>query len=73
MDTFLGGELGLGHALVTHMVVEFRKDEGVDITKDSMAPRQCMSQLKGQVELLVLLQAEVNLPYVLVNMSGLKT
>ena len=31
--------LGLGHALVTHMVEEFRKDEGVDITKDAMAPR----------------------------------
>ena len=32
-DTFLGGELGLGHALVTHMVEEFRKDEGVDINQ----------------------------------------
>ena len=50
-DTFLGGELELWHALVTHMVEEFRKDQGVDITKDAMAPRQCMSQLKGQIEL----------------------
>ena len=30
--------LGLGHALVTHMVEGFRKDDGVDITKDAMAP-----------------------------------
>ena len=36
-DTFLGGELGLGHALVTHMVEEFRKDQRVDITKNAMA------------------------------------
>ena len=49
-DTFLEGELELWHALVTHMVEDFRKDQWVDITKDAMAPRQCMSQLKGQIE-----------------------
>ena len=38
-DTFLGGE-DFDNALVTHMVEEFRKDQGVDITKDSMAPRR---------------------------------
>ena len=42
-DTFLGGK-DFDNALVTHMVVEFRKDQGVDITKDSMAPRRYRAQ-----------------------------
>ena len=44
-DTILGGE-DFDNALVTHMVEVFRKDQGVDITKDAMAPRN----LSGETE-----------------------
>ena len=73
METhFQEGSQDFDNALVTHMVEEFRKDQEVDIAKDAMAPRQCMSQLKDQIELQALLQADVNLPCALVNKSGPK-
>ena len=35
-DTFLGGE-DFDHALVNFLVAEFKRDQGIDLTKDPMA------------------------------------
>ena len=50
-DTFLGGE-DFDNALLNHLVKEFKKDQGIDLTKDNMALQRVREAAeKAKIEL----------------------
>ncbi|XP_071447813.1 heat shock 70 kDa protein cognate 5 [Hetaerina americana] len=71
-DTFLGGE-DFDNALVEFLVKEFKKDQGLDITKDAMAMQRLKEAAeKAKTELSSSLQTDINLPYLTMDSSGPK-
>nr|UTH79108.1 heat shock protein 70-5 [Protohermes costalis] len=71
-DTFLGGEDFDNH-LVNFLVAEFKRDQGIDITKDVMAMQRLKEAAeKAKIELSSSLQTDVNLPYLTMDASGPK-
>ncbi|KAI8774576.1 stress-70 protein mitochondrial [Biomphalaria glabrata] len=71
-DTFLGGE-DFDNALVNFLTTEFKKEQGIDITKDSMAMQRLReASEKAKCELSSSMQTEINLPYLTMDSSGPK-
>ncbi|XP_059918071.1 stress-70 protein, mitochondrial [Gadus macrocephalus] len=71
-DTFLGGE-DFDQHLLQHIVKEFRRESGVDLTKDSMALQRVREAAeKAKCELSSALQTDINLPYLTMDASGPK-
>lgn len=71
-DTFLGGE-DFDNYLVQFLVKEFKRDQGIDITKDNMALQRLREAAeKAKIELSSSLQTEINLPYLTMDASGPK-
>ncbi len=71
-DTFLGGD-DFDQRIIDHLAKEFKKDNGIDLTKD----RQALQRLKeaaekSKIELSTMMQTEINLPYVTADASGPK-
>lgn len=63
-DVFLGGS-NYDQAVINWMVDEFKKDKGVDLTKDPLAyPRVVEAAEKAKIELSSTTQTEINLPYI---------
>ncbi|XP_067118664.1 stress-70 protein, mitochondrial [Centruroides vittatus] len=71
-DTFLGGEDFDNH-LVNFLVKEFKRDQGIDLTKDNMAMQRLKEAAeKAKIELSSSLQTDINLPYLTMDSSGPK-
>ncbi|RWS05187.1 Sar s 28 (heat shock protein 70-like protein 6) [Dinothrombium tinctorium] len=71
-DTFLGGE-DFDNALVTFLVKEFKRDQGVDVSKDVMAMQRLKEAAeKAKIELSSSVQTDINLPYLTMDASGPK-
>lgn len=71
-DTFLGGE-DFDNTLVNHLVNEFKRDNGIDLTKDPMAMQRLREAAeKAKCELSSTTQTDINLPYISVDGSGPK-
>lgn len=71
-DTFLGGE-DFDNELLNFLVKEFRRDQGIDISKDGMAMQRLREAAeKAKVELSSSLQTDINLPYLTMDASGPK-
>ena len=71
-DTFLGGE-DFDQRIMDFLVEEFRKDQGVDLTKDVLALQRLKEAAeKAKIELSNSAQTDVNLPYVTADASGPK-
>nr|AIU47026.1 heat shock protein [Phenacoccus solenopsis] len=71
-DTFLGGE-DFDNCLVNYFVTEFKREQGIDITKDQMAMQRLKEAAeKAKIELSSSLQTDINLPYLTVDSSGPK-
>ena len=71
-DTFLGGE-DFDNALVNYLAAEFKKDQGIDVTKDIMAMQRLKEAAeKAKIELSSSLQTDINLPYLTMDASGPK-
>ncbi|BHF63093.1 Stress-70 protein, mitochondrial [Sparganum proliferum] len=71
-DTFLGGE-DFDQALLNYLVQEFKKEQGIDITKDAMALQRVKEAAeKAKIELSSSLQTDINLPYLTMDQSGPK-
>ena len=71
-DTFLGGE-DFDQRIITHLVEEFKKDQGVDLANDPLALQRLKEAAeKAKIELSSSEQTEVNLPYVTADASGPK-
>lgn len=71
-DTLLGGE-DFDHVLVNYLVAEFKKEQGIDITKDPMAMQRLKEAAeKAKIELSSSVQTDINLPYLTMDASGPK-
>jgi len=71
-DTFLGGE-DFDNTLVNYLVSEFKKEQGLDVTKDPMAMQRLKEAAeKAKIELSSSLQTDINLPYLTMDASGPK-
>src|SRR2546423_11238189 len=71
-DTFLGGE-DFDQRLIDYIVSEFKKDQGVDVSKDVLALQRLKeSAEKAKIELSSSQQTEINLPYITADQSGPK-
>ena len=71
-DTFLGGE-DFDQRLVDYLITEFRKDTGVDLSKDILALQRLKDAAeKAKIELSSRQETEVNLPYITADATGPK-
>ncbi|MGE4242306.1 molecular chaperone DnaK [Ramlibacter sp.] len=71
-DTFLGGE-DFDQRIIDHIVTEFKKEQGVDLTKDVLALQRLKEAAeKAKIELSNSTQTDINLPYVTADASGPK-
>jgi molecular chaperone DnaK len=71
-DTFLGGE-DFDQRLIDYIVTEFKKEQGVDLSKDVLALQRLKdSAEKAKIELSSSQQTEINLPYITADASGPK-
>src|SRR5437016_722571 len=71
-DTFLGGE-DFDQRLIDYVVTEFKKDQGVDLSKDVLALQRLKEAAeKAKIELSSTQQTEINLPYITADQSGPK-
>ncbi|XP_065828653.1 stress-70 protein, mitochondrial-like [Oscarella lobularis] len=71
-DTFLGGE-DFDNVLLQHLVAEFKRDQGIDVSKDPMALQRLREAAeKAKIELSSSQQTDINLPYLTVDASGPK-
>jgi molecular chaperone DnaK len=71
-DTHLGGD-NLDQRIIDYLVTEFKKDQGVDLTKDSMAIQRLREAAeKAKIELSSAVSTDINLPYITADQSGPK-
>ncbi|NDY58849.1 molecular chaperone DnaK [Desulfovibrio sulfodismutans] len=71
-DTFLGGE-DFDHRVITFLVDEFRKENGIDLSADRMALQRLKEAAeKAKKELSTSMETEVNLPFITADASGPK-
>jgi len=71
-DTFLGGE-DFDQRVIDYIVAEFKKEQGVDLTKDVLALQRLKEAAeKAKIELSSQTQTDINLPYITADASGPK-
>mgnify|MGYP002621844648 CR=1 FL=1 len=71
-DTFLGGE-DFASRIIEYLVAEFKRESGVDISKDPLAMQRLKEAAeKAKIELSSSSQTEINLPYITADASGPK-
>ncbi len=71
-DTHLGGD-DLDGRIIEWLASEFKKAEGIDLTKDRMALQRLREGAeKAKIELSTALETEINLPFVTADQTGPK-
>jgi len=71
-DTFLGGD-DFDQRVIQWIVDEFRKDSGIDLSKDRMALQRLKEAAeKAKIELSSAMTSEINLPFITADASGPK-
>jgi molecular chaperone DnaK len=71
-DTFLGGE-DFDNTLMQHLVSEFKKAEGIDLSKDKLALQRLKEAAeKAKCELSSTVSTEINLPFITATAEGPK-
>ncbi len=71
-DTHLGGD-DVDQRLIDWIVAEFRKDQGIDLSRDKMALQRLKEAAeKAKCELSSVMETEINLPFVTADASGPK-
>ena len=71
-DTFLGGE-DFDQRIIDYIIAEFKKEQGVDLSKDVLALQRLKEAAeKAKIELSNSAQTDVNLPYITADASGPK-
>ena len=71
-DTFLGGE-DFDQRIIDYIISEFRKEQGVDLTKDVLALQRLKEAAeKAKIELSSSTATDVNLPYITADATGPK-
>ncbi|AMM25745.1 molecular chaperone DnaK [Variovorax sp. PAMC 28711] len=71
-DTFLGGE-DFDQRVIDYIIGEFKKEQGVDLSKDVLALQRLKEAAeKAKIELSNSPQTDINLPYITADASGPK-
>ena len=71
-DTFLGGE-DFDDTIVTYLIDEFKKDNGIDLRSDKLALQRLKEAAeKAKIELSSAAQTEINLPFITADKTGPK-
>ncbi|MFD2752984.1 molecular chaperone DnaK [Comamonas terrae] len=71
-DTFLGGE-DFDQRIIDYIITEFKKEQGVDLSKDVLALQRLKEAAeKAKIELSNSSQTDINLPYITADASGPK-
>ncbi|QWD79517.1 molecular chaperone DnaK [Polynucleobacter sp. MWH-Spelu-300-X4] len=71
-DTFLGGE-DFDQRIIDFIIAEFKKEQGVDLSKDVLALQRLKEAAeKAKIELSSSQQSDINLPYITADASGPK-
>jgi len=71
-DTHLGGD-NIDQRIIDWLVSEFKKDTGVDVSRDQMALQRLKEAAeKAKIELSTVLETELNLPFLTADASGPK-
>jgi len=71
-DTHLGGD-DVDEVLISWIIDEFRKDQGIDLHNDKMALQRLKEAAeKAKVELSSAMETEINLPFITADASGPK-
>jgi molecular chaperone DnaK len=71
-DTHLGGD-NLDQRVIEWIVAEFKRDQGIDLSKDKMALQRLKEAAeKAKCELSTTMETEINLPFITADASGPK-
>ncbi len=71
-DTFLGGE-DFDQRVIEYIIAEFKKEQGVDLSKDVLALQRLKEAAeKAKIELSSSAATDINLPYITADASGPK-
>ncbi|NBO65573.1 MAG: molecular chaperone DnaK [Acidobacteria bacterium] len=71
-DTHLGGD-DVDERLISWIAEEFRKDQGIDLSKDKMALQRLKEAAeKAKIELSSTMETEINLPFITADQTGPK-
>lgn len=71
-DTHLGGE-DFDNVLLNYLVSEFKKEQGIDLSKDRLALQRLREAAeKAKIELSSTMQTDINLPFITADASGPK-
>ena len=71
-DTFLGGE-DFDQRIIDFIITEFKKEQGVDLSKDVLALQRLKEAAeKAKIELSSSAQTDINLPYITADATGPK-
>ena len=71
-DTFLGGE-DFDQRIINWLVEEFKKENGIDLSKDSMALQRLKEAAeKAKKDLSTAMETEINLPFITADQNGPK-
>ena len=71
-DTHLGGD-NIDQRVIDWIVAEFKKENGIDLSRDQMALQRLKEAAeKAKMELSTLLESEINLPFITADATGPK-
>src|SRR5579871_3700143 len=71
-DTHLGGD-NIDQRIIDWIIGEFKKESGIDLSKDQMALQRLKEAAeKAKIELSTLLETEINLPFITADATGPK-
>jgi len=71
-DTHLGGD-NMDQRIIDWLVAEFKKDQGIDLSKDRMALQRLKETAeKAKIELSSTLETDINLPFITADAAGPK-
>ncbi|MFW6235213.1 MAG: molecular chaperone DnaK [Desulfovibrionales bacterium] len=71
-DTFLGGE-DFDQRIINYLVDEFKKEQGIDLSKDRMALQRLKEAAeKAKKELSTTMETDINLPFITADQNGPK-
>jgi molecular chaperone DnaK len=71
-DTHLGGD-NLDQRIIEWIIAEFRKSDGIDLSKDRMALQRLKEAAeKAKMELSTVMETDINLPFITADQSGPK-
>ena len=71
-DTHLGGD-NIDQVIIDYLIDEFKKDQGIDLSRDPMAVQRLKeASEKAKIELSTTIETDINLPFITADASGPK-